>query len=234
MLLHHPSPEKENLVTTSGITPLMVAPTRPVAASATASSMARFLELRGCRVFEALGATWGHYRGPFYSSLPFHQEFEFSRSEIRSMMLRQNVASVRFPTTTRPGLAGGLYVCDPSQYSLASISRQYRVQIKRGIEICTTRPIDPDELLAHGLQLNLDTMERQHRFDPEFGDPARWRRFVDALRNCPETAVYGAFIGDRLSAYIVGIHDGGWLHLLYKMTSNQDRGLPVSHALDHS
>lgn len=197
------------------------------------SSMARFLELRGCRVFEGLGATWGHYRGPFYSSLPYHREFDFSRSEIRSMMWKARVGSVRFPTASRPGLPGGMYVCNPAEYSLEALSRQYRVQIKRGIEVCETRIIDTDELLAHGHQLNLDTMERQHRYDAEFGDPARWNGMVRAIRDCPEVVTYGAFVGGRLSAYIIGIQDSGWLHLLYKMTSNADRGVPVSHALDY-
>lgn len=198
------------------------------------SGLARFIELRGGRVFEHQGTVWAHYRGPFFSSLPYHLELDPDRRDIADMMRRFSVACVRFPTPNhRPGMPGGIYVCDPSTYSLQGISRQYRTHVKRGLDLCANRRIDADELHALGYQLNLDTMQRQNRYDPEFGDPARWRAFTRAVRDCRDVVVYGAFVEDRLSAYILGCQDGDWLHLLYKMTLSRDRALPVSHALDY-
>ena len=104
----------------------------------------------------------------------------------------------------------------------------------RGLEICTIRPVEPAELLQNGLQLNLETMERQGRYDAEFGDPARWKRFVEAVRQSPGVSVTGAYLSGKLSMYIVTCRDGQCLHMLYKMSRAEDRTLPVSHALDYT
>ena len=197
------------------------------------SAMARFLERRGARVFEAAGTLWGHYRGPFYVSLPYHSAIDPEPAEVRELMWKHRIPSLRFPSAKGAGLAGGFYVASPADYSLDRLPRRTRAEIRHGLDACDIRPVDPGELLSEGLALNLDTMRRQRRFDAEFGAPERWKQFVAAVRDTPEVYAYGAYVDGRLAAYVVGCREGDWLHLLYKMTRNEYRGLSLSYALDH-
>jgi hypothetical protein len=205
----------------------------PTRAGLSAPALAQFYELRGHRVFEALGTHWVHYRGPFFWSLPNQRLIDADPREVKEMLRKHGVTGVRFPSATGLGIPLGLYVCRPREYAIEKLPRQFRRHVTRGLEMCTIRPIEPAELLREGLQLNLDTMARQRRYDSEFGDPASWKRFVDAVRHSPRVAVTGAYLSGRLSVYIVTCRQDGCLHMLYKMSRAEDRGLPVSHALDY-
>jgi len=131
-------------------------------------------------------------------------------------------------------MPGGLYVCRTADYSLKTLSSRFRTQVRRAMQLCEIRSVAPDELLREGYQLNLQTMERQHRYDPEFGDTRRWNNLVKAIELSPFVAVTGAFVGGRLSAYTISCRENDWLHLLYKMSRAEDRHLDVGHALDYA
>jgi hypothetical protein len=195
--------------------------------------LAQFLACRGHRVFEALGTAWGYYRGSFLCSLPFHKPVDAKPGEIRDMLWKHSLRSVRFPSACGRGIPCGLYVCRPREYSMKSLRRRFRRLVNRGMAACEIRPVEPDRLLREGLQLNLDTMLRQNRYDPEFGDTAAWRRFVEALRQSPGIAVTGAFVRGRLSAYVITCTEDSCLQILYKMARESDRHLSIGHALDY-
>jgi hypothetical protein len=93
------------------------------------------------------------------------------------------------------------------------------------------RRVEPDELLAQGLELNLDTMRRQQRFEPEFGDPNKWRRFVEALRHSPSIVPFGAFRDDRLAAYMITSREERNVHILHQMSRQSDLPDFPNHAL---
>ena len=73
-------------------------------------------------------------------------------------------------------------LCLPAQdYDFPCVHARQRSKVRRGLEMFTIRPVEESELLRQGLQLNTDTMVRQGRYDPEFGEPARWERLVKAV-----------------------------------------------------
>jgi hypothetical protein len=197
-------------------------------------ALARFLELRGRRVFEAHGVLWGHYRGPFFIALPYEAEFDLSAAAARDILRSKNIRALRFGARSGPGMESGIYCCDPRGYGLRSLRRACRDNVLRGLDRCEIREVGADELLEEGIEMNLETMHRQHRFDPEFGDPAQWRRFVDAVRRSPDVTVTGAYVNGRLSVYGVCCQDGGCLHLLHKMGRTGERRLMTGHALDYA
>jgi hypothetical protein len=196
------------------------------------SGLAHFWQLREKRVFEAGGVRWGQYKGPFYVSLPFHLQLDPEPGEIESVLRRHGAPAAWFPSVNHAGLSCGMYVCLPAGYGLDAIDRKKRKQVREGLENCEMRRVDLEELRVEGIGLNRQTMERQGRYDPEFGDTARWSHFVDAISRCPEIDVTGAYVNGRLSAYIVGCLDDGWLHLLYKMSRSEDMAEYTNAALD--
>jgi hypothetical protein len=185
-------------------------------------------------VFHALGALWANVKGPIFRCLPEDRDTDFDPRALREMMREHNVRCVRYLSASGRGVPIGFYVCDPREYSIRSLSRQFKRHVERGLEACEIRPAGREELLTQGLECNLDTMNRQSRLDPEFGDPTLWARFVDAARDTDGVEITGAFIDGRLAAYVVTCQEDGCLHKLYKMTRTLDRGFPVSHALDYT
>ncbi|MGP8246983.1 MAG: hypothetical protein ACLQVN_21000 [Bryobacteraceae bacterium] len=197
------------------------------------SSLAEFWENRGLRVCEKDGVFWGEYKGGFFTSLPFQLHLDAGAGEVRSILGATRARGLRFPSTNLPGLASGIYVCRPAAYDLQSVSRKQRGHVTHGMDVCEFRDVEADELLREGMALNRDTLERQRREDARFLDPAHWAGFVDAARRSAGVAVHGAYIGGRLSAYMVSCRDGGWLHLMFKMSRAADLEHYPNHALDY-
>ncbi len=77
-------------------------------------------------------------------------------------------------------------------------------------------------------------MNRQGRFNKEFGIPENWRRFVSAAFEMPAIRVHGAFVEGELAAYILGCFDDGWVHLLYQNSRTETLKSYPNHALNFS
>ncbi len=200
---------------------------------AAGESLARFMERRGLRVFEGAGVLWAQYRGSIFISLPYQLRLDPDRDELGEAMRAARIGAVRYPTLSRGGWADGLYCCSPRGYSLERVDRKHRAQVKRGLEMCDLRVIGADDLGAQGFELNLQTMARQGRFDAAFGKARRWQALVRAIRDTPGVTVFGAYLGGRLSSYVVSCRDGTWLHLLYKMSRTEDLVHRTNYALDY-
>jgi hypothetical protein len=224
---------RDDLITIAPATP--VAPVlRPVPTPVRmpGANLAAFWEARGLRVFEMNGVLWGQYKGGFFTSLPFHLHLEPDADEIRSILCKNSVRGLRFPSSTLPGRRAGLYVADPTTFGIQSISRRQRTHVNHGLKVCEFRAVSPEELLAEGIQLNSDTMLRQGRTDPNFLNPVRWAAFVTAVTQTPGMAVHGAYVDGRLSTYMISCREGEWLHLIYKMSRTSDLEHYPNHALD--
>jgi hypothetical protein len=200
---------------------------------AAVGTVGAFLEKMGHDAFEALGATWVRFHGPFYRAVPDQLQLDPDPEELAQALRNARVAAVRYTTATAPGLPGGMFMCRTRGYSIQRVHPNYRRYVKRGMSSCEIRQVDPGEFLASGLELNLDTMRRQKRFDPQLGDPARWEKLVRAIRDCPAVTVVGAFVSGRLSSYAICCRDGAWINVLYRNSRTEDLPLRVSYALDH-
>ena len=196
------------------------------------ANLARFWERRGDRVFEMHGVYWAHKNGPFYMSLPLNLTLHLEQREVDEILRKAHVAGLRFPVTDGHGIDSGLYVCNPVDYGLQTVSRKQRSHVRQGLDHCEIRRIAGDELAAQGFELNRETLLRHGRSDAMFQDPARWRQFARAVDECPGMLAWGAFFEGRLATYIVGCHDGDWLHLLYKASRAEALDQYASHALD--
>jgi hypothetical protein len=176
------------------------------------------MEMRGRRIVEAAGAYWHSVEGDMYMSIPSHLALDPDPRELDDTLRSVRAVGARFPTRTWAGSPSGLYVCRRRDFDLDKIARQSRRRIRRGLERCEIRPVESGELLEQGLQLNLDSMRRQGRFDPEFGERKQWKRLVAAVDKSPALSAVGAFVNGRLAAYAITCREDGWLHILHGMT----------------
>jgi hypothetical protein len=178
---------------------------------------AEFMERRGRHVFEGAGCYWYDAGCQMIMSIPYHEEMNPSTQEIRALLRAHKRLGARY-LTHRGGLPGGLYVRPKSPYGISSIDRRARNQVRRGLAQCIVREVEKKELRSQGLRINLDTMERQGRFEHEFGEERPWSRFVDAAYESRGVTVWGAFVGRALAAYVVALTEDRWTHLLYQFS----------------
>jgi hypothetical protein len=196
--------------------------------------MARFMALRGRRVTEACGSVWYMAPGRFLMSLPYEAMLNPDPAELNRVIRDAGAFGARFPSLTWSGLDSGLYVMRSRAYNLPSLHAKHRPRVRHALERFEVRPAKKSELLEQGRELNLSTMARQDRYDPEFGEPHRWARLVDAAFACPEISVPAAFSGKRLAAYMITCREEKWLHILHQMSRQEDLPDFPNHLLTYA
>ena len=186
--------------------------------SQTGATMAEFYERRGMPVYRAAGVFWTPFSpgSRFLMTVPEQVSVDRSHDELARILWQKNLVAARYPTLERGGAESGYYVWRKREFSLASLDRKMRNTVRRSQEQCALRPLEAAELLRDGLALNLDTMARQERFNPEFGEETQWRRFVQAVYDTPGMSVTGAFVQDELAAYSIECRADGWWYGLYQ------------------
>jgi len=195
--------------------------------------LARFYELRGRRIVRACGTFWYTVPGRFLMSLPYQAMLDPNPAELRGAIREAGASGARFPSLNWNGLEGGLYVLRARKYDVGSLHVKHRPRVRHGLQCFEVRPAEKAELLKQGCALNLSTMARQGRYDPEFGDAARWTRLVDATFACPGVACPAVFSGSRLVAYMITCRDHNWLHILHQMSRQEDLPNFPNHVLTY-
>ncbi len=198
------------------------------------AGLANFYALRGRQIFEACGVLWHSVPNRFLTSLPYYEPLEPTLEEIRALLHSTGAVGVRFPSQNWPGMPGGVYVYRGRDYDLKSVHIKHRPRVRRGLQIFEIRPVDEDELLSQGIQLNRETMMRQGHYDPEFGEARQWARLVRAMHDCAEISAIGAFDGKRLCAYMITCREGQWLSILHQMSRQDDLKSFPNHVLTFS
>ncbi|HEY7335249.1 MAG TPA: hypothetical protein VH639_10215 [Bryobacteraceae bacterium] len=196
--------------------------------------LARFLELRGRRILKSCGALWYSVPGRFLMSLPYQAMLDPDPAALRAMIREAGACGARFPSLRWSGLESGLYLIRPRKYEIGSLHIKHRPRVRHGQKLFEVRPAEKAELLEQGCALNVSTMARQGRYDPEFGEPDRWRRIVEAGFSCPGVSFPAVFAGARLAAYMIVCRDWRWLHILHQMSRQEDLPNFPNHVLTYT
>lgn len=198
------------------------------------SVLARFLELRGRRIIHACGAFWYIVPGRFLMSLPYHKMVDPEPSELQRTIRETGAFGARFPSLRWSGLSSGLYVLRPGAYEIGSIHIKHRPRVRHAQKCFEFRTARLAELVDQGRALNLSTMARQGRYDPEFGERRRWETFVEAVFACAGVSAPAVFSGRKLAAYMITCREQGWLHILHQMSCAESLADFPNHLLTYS
>jgi hypothetical protein len=167
-------------------------------------------------------------------SLPYQTMLNPDSADLRSMIRDAGASGARFPSLHWTGLEGGLYVLRARKYDIGSLHVKHRPRVRHGMQCFEVRLAEKTHLLEQGHALNLSTMARQGRYDPEFGETRRWRRLVEAAFACPGVSCPAVFSGSRLVAYMVTCRDDRWLHILHQMSRQEDLPNFPNHVLTYT
>ncbi len=197
--------------------------------------LAELLERRGRRVCEAGGAWWASVDigSRYFTSLPDQVCIDARRDDVQDLLRKTGGVVARYPSKGQVGLPCGAYVVTDREYALAKLQKRTRNFVRRGLESCQVRLVERAELLAQGLELNLETMARHGRMRPEFGDPKTWTRTVEAVYTTKGSECWGAFVGDRMASYVMCCRDARWEHFLIQMSRTELLKSYPNHAIDY-
>jgi len=201
----------------------------------TGQTLANFAELRGLPVFRAAGAWWTPFdhQSRFLMTVPEQITVDQDHEEIGRLLWQKRMVAARYPTKVGEGLESGYYLWRKQPFGLESLDRKLRNSVRRGLEQCQLSELSGEDLFRLGIDLNRETMERQERYNPEFGETGPWRRFVHAVQETPGMSITGAFVDNQLAGYSIECRSDGWWYAMYQ---NSRGGLLKSfpnHALDY-
>ena len=195
----------------------------------------RFLELQGKRVIASESGYWHEAGNRVYLSIPYTRTIDPDPTELADLFRRYRILGLKYSTLDRTrGQPGAVYVVRDKSYDLHSQKRTARACVLKGLGHCTVREIDFDYLLRYGLDLNRDTMARQHRDDSLFSDPACWARLCRAGQQVEGASAWGAFVGEHLAAYMIGFVVDGCYNILHEMSRTDLRDFYPNHVLQYT
>lgn len=167
-------------------------------------------------------------------SLPYQAMLSPDPEELRRMIRETRACGARFPSLKWNGLESGLYITRQRNYDIGSLHPKHRPRVRRALQCFELRSAEKAEVLDQGWALNLSTMARQGRYDPEFGDRRRWEKLVEAAFACPEIAFAAVFSGLRMAAYMITCREEKWLHILHQMSRQEDLPNFPNHLLTYA
>jgi len=182
-------------------------------------TFSEWLKRQGHQVFRTQSSGWYDAGPRVFQAFPYHWIIEPSKAELRNLMIRHNIAALRYstPLNAREGMASYHVILKPP-YSFEMLPHQARNGVKRGMKCFQIERIPFERLADEGWKLQYDTLERQGRTDSM--THADWKRICLAAKDLPGYEAWAATTDGELAA------------ALY--TNRVDDTWCVPYALSHS
>jgi hypothetical protein len=197
----------------------------------TVEEFAGFWKRQGCRTTKGAGTYW-YAAHPFvFLSLPYHQPLKPTGVQLLRLFLTAPVLALRYPAETpRSNSGAGVLVCDRKDYDLTALHPKARNQTRKGLRECWVQRIQFKDLSLSGHYLNQDTWQRQGRDGGEVS-PEEWQRYCRAAAQTPDMEAWGAFVDDRLAAFVVCALVDRCYNILYQSSCRDLLGHCPNNAL---
>lgn len=163
----------------------------------------------GHRVIHRDGVLWIDIGAFCLMTLPSVVPVSTSLSGIGDLLRESHRLAAVFRADRPCGFESHAYYVRDKNYGPASLQRQYRQNLNRGLETCRTRAMSWDELRDQGIKVNADMMRRRGVRPGVFSDPAAWGRICRIASEIPQLNVLGCFCRGELAAYVISWTDQG-------------------------
>jgi hypothetical protein len=195
-----------------------------------AAGYAEFLRALGHRVVHTRSSYWYDAGRFFLLSAPPHRLYDLPEEEIRAALRRAPCFGLRFAAPIE-GLGKLSYqiVCDNSVYSLEALSTNVRSKVRRGLKRCEVGPVPFSTLASAGRRAHEDTVMRQGREGVLSG--RAWDRFWTAAAASPGFEGWGAWVDDRLAAFLVSVTFDDGVDFLLTRSCNAELSAYPNNAL---
>jgi hypothetical protein len=180
-----------------------------------------FWRHQGCQTIKGAGTFWYAVRPLVFISLPYERVIQPTRLELFKMFLRTPALVLRYPAriSTNTG-TGGVFVCERKGYDLNALIPKARTSTRKALRECTVQRMQFSVLAEIGHPLNEETWQRQGRQSTGLSRN-RWHRYCRAAANTPDMEAWGAFVGERLAAFVVCALVDRCYHFIHQSSSRE-------------
>jgi hypothetical protein len=196
-----------------------------------ASIFAEWLRRQGHHVVQSV-SIWWYDAAPFvYQAFPYHWVVQPDESELHQLFLRNRVLCIRYSTglSSPFGCISYHAVCLDKGYSLDSLDRRARQNVRSGMKNCLISALPLEQVADEGWGLEGDTCNRQGRNSQYTRE--LFRKRILSARDLPGFEAWGAVIRGRLAAFILAIKMGETMELLSQACGSEFMKLRVNNAL---
>jgi hypothetical protein len=196
-----------------------------------AEIFAEWLRRQGYRVVRTPSSYWYETSSRVYQAFPYHWVIEPEERELNQLLRQNKAIALRYstPVTAPRGKVSYHVVCQDPAYELASLPRQARQNIRRGLEYASVEPIPLSRLATEGWSLRRDTLERQGRAGAE--SEAWWRRLCLSAEGLPGFEAWGAIHNGQLVASFLAFTCDNCYTLPYEQSATAHLKYRVNNAI---
>lgn len=164
--------------------------------------LVQFYRERGFDCFETPAGYWMLMDGYRAVNIPPHDPTHPTRQDI-AQVFQRGAWAIRFCTSGPWESLSEEYVLTADPYDLSVCGQKARNQVRASMARCSFQQPTESDLLERGLDINRQTVRRQHNKSAFLVEPAKWRRYIRAALAMPDIYPYAAYVDDVMVAYLL-------------------------------
>lgn len=168
-----------------------------------AEIFAEWLRRQGYSVARTPSSYWYEASPRVYQAFPYHWIIQPTEEELSNFLRQKRAIALRCSTPFDSSLGCISYhaIHDDPNYTLDSLDRRSRQNVRTGLKNCRVGPISFERLAEDGWSLEMDTVNRQGRRITTSKEI--WRRRYMAAADLPGFEAWGALVDGRLVASLL-------------------------------
>jgi hypothetical protein len=195
-----------------------------------AEHFAEWYRRQGHRVIHTAHSYWFDAGPRVFQAFPFGWLIEPTEKELRTLMLKNGMLSLRYSTPLEACIGKVSYhvtLTDP--YSLELLRSQARNGVKRGLARCNVEQVPFERIASEGWNLQRDTLERQGRANSM--DESQWRRVCLSAVGLDGFEAWSAIVDGELAACLIVCQVDDIFYVPYAFSHSKYLNLYVNNAL---
>lgn len=196
-----------------------------------AETFAEWFRRQGINVVRTPSSYWYEASRRVYQAFPYHWVIRPEEEEITALLRKQRAFALRYSTPVSSSFGQISYHAVYSQpdYTLESLDRRSRQNIRTGLKNCTVEPVTLHRLAEEGWQLEMDTAARQGR-KLAMSKEAWFCRYL-AAADLPGFESWGALVDGRLVASLLTFQMGDCSEFISQQCHHEYLSARVNNAL---
>jgi hypothetical protein len=173
-----------------------------------AEIFAEWLRRQDYNVVRTPSSYWYETSSRVYQAFPYHWVIEPDEQELNQLLRQNRAIALRYstPITAPRGKVSYHVVCQDPAYELASLPRQARQSVRRGLKYVDVEQIPLSRLATEGWSLRQDSLERQGRTDAETEE--WWHTMCMSAEDLPGFEAWGAIhVGELVASFLAFVCD---------------------------
>jgi hypothetical protein len=194
---------------------------------------AEWLRRQGHRVIRTPSSYWCQIGPRILQAFPYHWLIAPEDEELYELLSENKAIGLRYSTSFDSGLGAASYhvVCVGREYSLSTLPKKARYDVRKGLKSVSIEPISFSRLATEGWQLRADTLARQGRVGAENRD--WWETLCRSADRLPGFETWGAIADGQLVASLLAFSCDDCCSILYQQSLTKYLSSCVNNSLTY-